>query len=110
MHHATESELLKLTEYPSGTVRAIAYEGLIRKKGFNQKTELILEAFRDTEYEVDYQSGCLGWRMTLGEYLMRNVLFIDDQIPPPPSEFINDFGISEFDNGKILAEYRKLKN
>src|SRR5690606_31557953 len=37
MQNATESELIKLTEYPNGTVKTIAYEGLIRKENFLKK-------------------------------------------------------------------------
>ncbi len=107
MNKATESELLKLIEYPNGTVKAIAYEGLIRKRNFKQKTELILQGIHDTNYQVSYQSGCEGWNMEIGEYLVRNVLMIDSQIAPYPPELINDFAISELDKEKILTEFRK---
>ncbi len=105
MNKATISELLKLIEYPSGTVKAIAYEGLIRNKNFKQKTDLILQGIQDADYLIDYQSGCLGWNMEIGEYLIRNVLMIDDQILYPPGS-INDYGISELDKEKILTEFR----
>ncbi|WP_298346705.1 hypothetical protein [uncultured Algibacter sp.] len=107
MKTATESELLKLTEYPNGIVKGIAYEGLLRKKGFSNKTELTLKAIRDTTYQIDYQSGCLGWNMGIGEYLVQNVLLIDDEIPPP--ERLPDFGLTEMDKEKILTEFRKLQ-
>ncbi|MFY0715382.1 hypothetical protein J1D01_17140 [Seonamhaeicola sp. NFXS20] len=105
MKNATESELLKLTEYPNGIVKGIAYEGLLRKKEFSNKTELTLRAIRDTTYQIDYQSGCLGWNINIGEYLVQNVLLIDDEIPPP--ERLPNFGLSEIDKEKILAEYKK---
>ena len=107
MKNATESELLKLTEYPNGIVKGIAYEGLLRKKGFSNKTELTLKAIRDTTYQIDYQSGCLGWNMNIGEYIVQNVLLIDDEIPPP--ERLPDFGLTEIDKEKILTEFRKLQ-
>ena len=69
MKNATESELLKLIEYPNGTVKVIAYEGLLRKKEFADRTELTLRAIKDTNYLVDYQSGCIGWSREIGEYL-----------------------------------------
>ena len=106
MNKATESELLQLLEYPNGTVKAIAYEGLIRKRNFKQKTKLILHGIQDTDYPVPYQSGCEGWNMELSEYLIRHVLMIDDQTAPYPPKLIDDFGISEIDKEKILAEFR----
>jgi len=107
MNKATESELLQLLEYPNGTVKAIAYEGLIRKRNFKPKAELILHGIKDTDYQVPYQSGCLGWNMELSEYLIWHVLLIDDQAPPYPPELTDDFGISEIDKEKILTEFRK---
>lgn len=109
MHDATESELLRLTEYPSGTVKAIAYEGLIRKKDFKQKTEIILKAFQDREYLVSYQMGCEGMNMEIGKYLMTFVLNYNEPFYPSSREE-NNFGISELDKEKILTEYRKLIN
>lgn len=107
MGNATESELLKLTEYPGGTIKAIAYEGLLRKNNFLDKTNLTLKAIRDTTYLVNYQSGCLVSDIEIGEYLVEIVLKIDDQSPPFPTYMINDFGLSELDREKILTEFRK---
>ena len=107
MRNATESELLNLTEYPNGTVKAIAYEGLLRKREFANRTELTLRAIKDTTYLVDYQSGCIGWNKEIGEYLVQDVLMIDDQIPPFPPEMQTEFGLTEIDKEKILSEYKK---
>jgi hypothetical protein len=109
MENATESELLKLTVFPNGNIKAIAYEGLLRKKNFKNKTELILNAINDTIYPVYYQSGCLGNKLEIGEYLVQNVLMIDDRIPPFPPELVTDFGLSELEKQKILTEFHKLK-
>jgi len=67
--------------------------------------EYITMQKQDTDYLVDYQSGCLGWNMEIGEYLIRNVLMIDDQILYPPGS-INNYRISELDKEKILTEFR----
>lgn len=107
MKNATESELLKLTEYPNGTIKAIAYEGLLRKKEFVEKTELTLRAIKDTIYLVDYQSGCIGWSREIGEYLVQDVLMIDDQTPSFSPEQQTGIGLSELDKEKILVEYKK---
>lgn len=109
MKNATESELLKLTEFPNGNIKAIAYEGLLRKKSFKNKTELILNAVNDTLYSVYYQSGCLGSELKVGKYLVQNVLMIDNQIPPFRPELITDFGFSELEKQKILTEFHNRK-
>ena len=107
MGNATQSELLQLTEYPNGTVKAIAYEGLLRKKEFANKMELTLRAIQDTLYLVDYQSGCFIWNREIGEYLVQDVLMIDDQAPPFPPEIQTEFGLTEIEKQKILTEYRR---
>ncbi|SFZ95198.1 hypothetical protein SAMN05428642_1128 [Flaviramulus basaltis] len=109
MENATEPELLKLTEFPNGNIKAIAYEGLLRKKNFENKTELISKAINDTIYSVYYQSGCLGNEFEIGEYLVQNVLMIDDRIPPFRPEIITDFGLSELEKQKILTEFHNRK-
>lgn len=109
MENATESELLKLTEFPNGNIKAIAYEGLLRKKDFVSKMELILNAINDTIYSVYYQSGCLGNELEIGEYLVQKILMIDDQIPPFQAELITDFGLSELEKQKILTEFHNRK-
>ena len=107
MRNATESELLKLTKYPNGTVKAIAYEGLLRKKEFTNRTELTLRAIRDTTYLVDYQSGCIGWNREIGEYLVQDVLMIDNQTQPFAPEMWTEYRLTEIDKQKILSEFKK---
>ena len=106
MKNAKQSELLKLIEYPNGTVKAIAYEGLLRKKDFKNKMELILKTNVDTIYPVYIQTGCLGSKKKLNEYLIQNVLMFDDQIIPYKPELIFDFGFSDLEKQKILNEFR----
>ncbi len=108
MKNATVSELLKLTEYPNGTIKTIAYEGLIRNPEFENKSELVLKAISDTEYPTYYRSGCVGTIMNIGEYLVDFVLYIDDKSPPPPTGLENQFGLSESERNQILEEYRKV--
>jgi hypothetical protein len=108
MKNATESELLKLTEYPNGTIKTIAYEGLIRKPEFENKYEIILKAISDTVYSTYYQSSCSETKMNISEYLVDLVLFIDEKSPRPPIRFNNNFGLTEFERKKIMFEYRKV--
>ena len=107
MKNASESELLKLTEYPNGTIKTIAYEGLIRKKDFDKKSELILKALDDNEFTIEYTSGCTGVPMRISEYLVDYVLFIDDKSPPLPDGLYNQYNLSETEIEKIMVEYRK---
>ena len=109
MKNATESELLKLTEFPNGNIKAIAYEGLLRKKEFKNKNEIISSAINDTIYSVFYDSGCTGMKMEIGEYLVQNVLMIDDKIEPFSPELITDFGFSKVEKQKILNEFHNRK-
>lgn len=104
--NATKSELLKLIKYPNGIVKAIAYEGLLRKKEFAQKAELTLRAINDTTYIIDNQSRCL-MNVNIGEYIVQNVLLIDDEIPTP--ERLPDFGLNKIEKEKILTEFKKLR-
>ena len=68
-----------------------------------------LKAIKDTLYSVYYQSGCNGWEMEIGEYLVQNVLMIDDRIEPFSHKLITDFGFSEFEKQKILTEFQNRK-
>ncbi len=109
MKNATKSELQKLTEYPNGTIKAISYEGLIKKKEVDNKYkyDLIIRAIKDTTYQVSYQSGCLGWERSIGEYLIQDILRIDDRLPPVARAFRASFGLTDSQRKKILIEFKK---
>lgn len=109
MKNATIQELLKLTEYPEGTIRVIAYEGLIRKPDFKNKSSLALRAIKDRDYRIEFYSGCQGMDMYIGEYLIEFVLYIDDN-SPPPIEGRNPFRFKQNEIDYLLAEYRKTPN
>ncbi len=64
-----ENELIKLTEYPNGTVKGIAYWNLFKNKKVDKK-ELFEKALNDTLAFVHYQSGCLGTGFMLGEFVV----------------------------------------
>ena len=107
MNNATENELLNLTKYPNGTVKALGYEGLIRKRTFKRKADLILESIKDKEYKVYYSMGCEGIELDVSEYLIQWYLKIDKQMPPFQPELIADYGLTESEKEKILTEFRK---
>ena len=102
IQNATISELIKLSDYPNGNVKAIAYEGLVRKHDFLPKTDIILRAINDTTYSMYY----LDLEMEIGTYIVDYVLGINENIPPPPPQQY-DFEISEEDKRIILKEYFK---
>ncbi|MBE9577252.1 hypothetical protein [Flavobacterium proteolyticum] len=108
MENATDKELLNLIEYPNGTIKAIAYEGLLRRNEFKWKTELTLKAINDTIYRVDYQSGCLSSNRLIGEYLIEDVLMIDERMPVSRNLIKIDFEFNEDDKKKILSSYRRI--
>jgi len=109
MKTATKSELQKLTEYPNGTIKAISYEGLLKKKEITNKYkyDLIVRAIKDTTYQVSFQSGCLGWNRSIGEYLIQDILRIDDRLPPVATAFRASFGLTDIQRTEILTEFKK---
>lgn len=106
--NATDLELLKLTEYPDGTIKTIAYEGLLKSQSFDKKKELILKAINDTIYTIYYQSGYSDFdnKITIREYLIENILMIDG----PKANFGDGFKINieltQLEKKEILTEYR----
>ena len=109
MDNATENELINLTKYPNGTVKAIGYEGLIRNSAFDKKTDLILESIKDKEYKVYYSMGCEGIELDVSEYLIQWFLKIDNKMPLFRPELIADYGLSESEKEKILTEFHNRK-
>ncbi|MCB0516669.1 MAG: hypothetical protein R2798_11965 [Chitinophagales bacterium] len=94
MKNATESELTKLIDYPNGTVKATAYEGLIRKNN-SDNYKLISEALNDTTTFLHYEAGCVGFPMLIGEYLVKYMISVSDRLPPLPPEKIIEYNLSE---------------
>jgi len=70
MNTASQAELMKLLQYPNGSVRATAYEGLLKKDDFRGKTDLIIQAINDTTFLINYHSGCFVWDREIGEYIV----------------------------------------
>ena len=106
-NNATEAELLKLIEYPNGIIKALAYEGLIRNENFENKTELILRAINDKEYDIMFFSGCMSSSITIGEYIINYVLSINDNQPLLIGYNYSTIELSKEDRIKILYAYRK---
>lgn len=107
MENASIQELKKLTEYPNGNVKAIAYEGILRKNGFEDKKGWTIKALDDTIFPIYYNSGCFVWERSIGEYLVQDVLMIDDSIPSLNIEHPYDFGLTKDDEEVILRKFYK---
>ena len=105
MNYATIDEFKKLTKYPDGTIKAIAYQGLLRKEFYPQKKELILQIFKEEKSWVAYQSGCFGYTLKLKDYFMTYVLKLNLKHPPFRESF--DFGLTEKEKKEITLEYEK---
>lgn len=109
MNNASENELLNLIKYPNGTVKAIGYEGLLRRSDYSKKLDLISKAINDKEYKVYYSAGCEGIELEISQYLIQWFLKIDNQMPPFRPELIVDYGLSESEKEKILIEFHNGK-
>lgn len=101
------SELEKLKTHPSGTIKAIAYEGLLRKENYRKKYELVIESFKDSSI-VYYQSGCLSTGIPLNEYLVNYVLGLSISKLPQANKV--NFGFTDIEEKSIISEYYKLTN
>lgn len=110
MENANEAELQKLINYPDGTVKAIAYEGLLRNPEYKNKSALLINSFKEIEYPISYRSGCLGNNIYISKYLIENVLFLENSGPPIPKRIRNPFKLTKKDIKKILVEYKKNPN
>ena len=89
MKNTTEEEFLLLLDYPSSTIKALSYRGLLLKTDVNQ-FDLINKALADTNNFVWQTTGCEGYPLLLGEYLVEQVVCISDLIPPSPNVFKNN--------------------
>ncbi|MFD1062065.1 hypothetical protein ACFQ1Q_02305 [Winogradskyella litorisediminis] len=97
-----EKELSKLTEYPNGSVKGLAYWNLIKNKKVEKK-ELFEKALNDTLAFVHYQSGCIGTGFMLGEFV---VSFVPATENIELKEILNKKERKEILN---LLEKRKMK-
>ena len=105
MTNANINELLNLTKYPNGTIKAIGYEGLIRKFDYQEKADVILKSIDDNEYKVFYSMGCQGFELKISEYLMRFVLLDENEVPLKKSEQESDFGLTQSEKARIMTAY-----
>lgn len=105
MKNATEDELFKLIDYPHGFTRAIAYEGLIRKQEFKDKTNLLIQSMTDNEYKVYLPGGCEGAEFYISEYLILFLSIIDKNDESYLKGLPNKYGITKNEIDSILEVF-----
>lgn len=111
MNHASAYELQKLTEYPNGAVKAIAYSGLFQNASVKDKTSIALKAIQDTVSKIYYTSGCTGDQMNLSQYIMENMLFNNMYYSSGTNgELREEYNFTVSQKEKILTTYSKVQN
>jgi len=93
----TVPELIFLKEYPNGSIRSLAYQGLILNTEYPQKLQLLKEAAKDTMYQVAYQAGCLAYEMTIPEYLLNIVFKEEYDLLPDQRKALLKYGLQPRD-------------
>lgn len=102
--NATEAELRQLVNYPKGVVKATAYEGLLRQS-YDNCFEWMEQALNDTTAFIIYRSGCIGFPIMIGEYLMEYVIPISDRGPPPAPATVPKHDLTPAEIRKLRALY-----
>ena len=86
MQNATEKELVSLTDYPVGSIRAIALDALLKRPNTDHY-KWIMKALNDTTGFFELQVGCISDVQMVGEYIIQSnsIVKIDSlSLPPPP--------------------------
>ncbi len=88
VNNANEYELNKLTNYPSGVIKAITYKTLINRQVDNA-FEIIVKAINDTTHFVYVDFGVYGYdECMIGEYIIRYVFNLNYVKFPPYPEYV----------------------
>lgn len=105
--NASKEELTALLTYPNGIVKAAAYESLIRKEDLGSYS-ILNQALNDTTAFFYYTTGCTGWPMMIGEYLVENVVPISDEVPPPRPEKTVKHKLTDDELDSLIEKYKNL--
>lgn len=109
MNNATNNELVELTDFPGGVIKATAYEALFRREGTNLK-HLIFKALNDTTTFLNLQSGCMGSTVIPIEYLVESVLHLDEGSPPSLAPLNVNLNLSDEELNYIIKVYNDRKS
>ena len=78
--HASIYELQKLKTFPSGAIKALSYEALIKQQQAN-RTQLLEEVLNDTSSFLGYMCGCEIRPLLLSEYIFEYAFSINNFTP-----------------------------
>lgn len=109
LKNANKEEFLKLIEYPSGTVKAIAYEGLLRDEKFDHKFDLITKSLNDTLTFVHYSFSCGGTAFMLSDYVINFIGNINNELPPTNIKDYPKLNLSKKQLASINNTFRMRK-
>ncbi len=109
LQNASREEFLKLTDYPSGAVKAIAYEGLLRDKKFEGKIDLINKSLNDTLTFVFYQCGCIETGLMLSDYVINHIGNLNNEFRNIKDDEFPKFNFSDNQIEVIKSKFRKRK-
>ncbi|RXP52473.1 hypothetical protein EC396_11225 [Lutibacter sp. HS1-25] len=105
IENSKESELLKLTDFPSGTVKGIAYEGLL-KKDYLKQYDLFKKVLNDTLTFVHYQSGCFSNGFMLSDYIISYKTIIEN---PELNQNPININLTDSEKKEIIKLMKKRK-
>lgn len=86
-----DEELIHLKSYPSGSVKTLAYEGLLRR-GHIDHFNLLREVIVDNEFVVGVPAGCRYAHFLLSDYLFEH--YIPELCFRPPFKPLGNFVIN----------------
>ena len=85
---ANETELLRLAQYPNGSIKATAYRGLLGKtRDVDLIFNLLMNALDDTTTHVGISHGCTGDYELTGLFIVEYLAWfscVDYGLTPPP--------------------------
>lgn len=100
MKNAEITELEKLTEFPDGSIRAIAYEGLLRNEKYPAKKDVLLKAICDTTPFWSYYPST-----DIASYLLFSVMQADTERPPIWNKKRETFGMNPQEMAEVVDKY-----
>jgi len=107
--NASTLELEKLIHHPSASVKASVYEALL-KRPYRDKHFLVIQAMQDSTSRITYFSGCIGLGMTVGEHLVKNVLFLSNPKYINKRQTMERFDLTEEEIDDIYKIYNSKYN
>lgn len=107
INHLSTPELLSLVNFPNPTVKAVAFEGLYRRKHPNLFQILLHFLTLEQDY-ISYSSGCISWRLHLSQYCFSYIMKYYPNNGPalPPSSFDYE-ALTTSEQAMILKELEK---